>query len=200
LFPNTLKVLSPADKDTALTEEGGNWASVIRALEKSSEGRAALERINDAMRSVIPSFQDVTVTALGGYLVPKFRFGADGEFDPQQLSDGTLRIYGLLLALYQLPAPALLVIEEPEQTVHPGVLSVLADAMREASENTQIIVTTHSPHLVDQFEPEQIRVATLENGVTHVAPIKAAQIKAVKRRLMSLEEFMLAEGLQPERP
>jgi predicted ATPase len=140
------------------------------------------------------------VKTVGSYLVPQFRFSANGqatEFDPAQLSDGTLRVFGMLLALYQVPAPPLLVLEEPEQNIHPGVLSVLADALREASESTQIIVTTHSPHFVDQFSPEEIRVATLSNGWTRISPIKATQIEAVKRQLISLEEFMLAEGLQP---
>lgn len=200
IYPNTLRHLSSPDKDTSLAEDGTNWASVIKALKRSSRGRAALERIFEAMRTVVPTFEEVAVKTVGSYLVPQFRFSSNGqltEFDPAQLSDGTLRVFGILLALYQVPAPTLLVLEEPEQTVHPGVLSVLADALREASETTQIIVTTHSPHFVDQFSPEEIRVATLSNGWTKISPIKATQVEAVKNQLISLEEFMLAEGLQP---
>ncbi len=201
IYPNTLKEPALPNQDSTLSEDGKNWASVIKAMKRSSRGRTAFERINEAMGSAIPGFRDVAVSSVGSYLVPRFRFDIDGqiaEFDPVQLSDGTLRIFGILLALYQPVTPALLVIEEPEQTVHPGVLGVLADAIREASETTQIIITTHSPHLVDHFQPEEVRVATLSHGVTTVAPIKATQVEAVKRRLMSLEEFMLAEGLQPE--
>ena len=199
LYPNTLRTPSSPDKDTELAEDGSNWASVIKALKRTVRGRAALDRITEAMASVIPTFKEVTVQTVGSYLVPRFRFESPGQvtdFDPVQMSDGTLRIFGILLALYQVPPPALLVIEEPEQTVHPGVLGVLADAMREASENTQIIVTTHSPHFVDRFAPEEIRVATLVDGATRIAPVKASQVEAVKRRQMSLQEFMLAEGLQ----
>jgi predicted ATPase len=135
-------------------------------------------------------------------LVPNFRFSLRGKdtvtFDPVQLSDGTLRIFGMLLAIYQSPAPRLLVIEEPEQTVHPGVLGVLADAFKEAAEATQIIITTHSPHLVDYFRPEDVRVVSLQEGLTTVERVRKTQVEAVKRRLMSLQEFMLAEGLQGE--
>jgi predicted ATPase len=201
IYPNTLKEPSLPNQDSALAEDGRNWASVIKAMKRSARGKAAFERIVEAMVSVMPDFQDVSVSSVGSYLVPHFRFKSGTqttEFDPVQLSDGTLRIFRILLALYQPSTPELLVIEEPEQTVHPGVLSVLANAIREASEASQIIVTTHSPHFVDHFEPEEVRVATLVNGVTRVAPIKATQMEAVKRRLMSLEEFMLAEGLQPE--
>jgi predicted ATPase len=201
IYPNTLKAPAVPDQDTVLAEEGTNWASVIKAMKRTPNGRTAFERITEAMAAVIPSFKDVGVSSVGSYLVPRFRFDVDGqltEFDPVQLSDGTLRVFGILLALHQPVKPSLLVIEEPEQTVHPGVLGVIADAVREASETTQIIITTHSPHLVDHFQPEEVRVASMVNGLTTIAPIKAAQVEAVKRRLMSLEEFMLAEGLLPE--
>lgn len=204
IYPNRLREPSTPDKDKVLSEDGRNWASVLKALRRTPRGKEALDRVFEAMRVVVPSFQDVTVSAVGSYLVPLFRFatGPQGkdkvEFDPVQLSDGTLRIFGILLALYQVPAPKLLVIEEPEQAVHPGVLGVLADAFREASESTQIIVTTHSPHFIDHFEPEEVRVVTLESGLTKVARVKSTQLQAVKRKLMSMQDFMLAEGLLPE--
>ena len=202
LYPNMLREPASPDKDKVLTEDGRNWASVIKALRRTVRGRAALDRVHEAMKGVIPAFQDVAVTTVGSYLVPRFKFslGANDtvEFDPVQLSDGTLRIFGILLALYQVPPPKLLVIEEPEQTVHPGVLGVLVDAFREAAESTQIIVTTHSPHFIDHFEPEQVRVVTLQNGTTTVSRVKKTQLEAVKRRLMSMQDFMLAEGLLPE--
>ena len=202
IYPNRLREPSSPDKDKVLSEDGRNWASVIKTLRRTPRGRDSLDRVFEAMKIVIPSFQEVAVSTVGNYLVPRFRFAMGAkdkvEFDPVQLSDGTLRIFGILLALYQLPAPELLVIEEPEQAVHPGVLGVLADAFREASERTQIIVTTHSPHFVDHFEPEQVLVVTLEDGHTRVSKVKSTQLEAVKRRLMSMQDFMLAEGLLPE--
>ncbi len=205
LYPNTLRRLSPPTKEDGLVEDGSNWASVVRALKRSKPGRQALERIAEVMRVTVPGYLDISVETAGSYLVPRIsirgsREGQDKEqrFDPVQLSDGTLRVFGILLALYQQPPPALLVIEEPEQTVHPGVLPALAEACKEASERTQIIVTTHSPHLVDQFDPDQIRVAWMNDGLTRISPIRTAQVESVKRRLMSLQEYMLAEGLQPE--
>ena len=204
IYPNRLREPNTPDKDKVLSEDGRNWASVLKALRRTPRGKDALDRVFEAMRVAVPSFQDVTVSAVGSYLVPLFRctVGSQGkdrvEFDPVQLSDGTLRIFGILLALYQVPAPKLLVIEEPEQAVHPGVLGVLADAFREASESTQIIVTTHSPHFIDHFQPEEVRVVSLEAGLTKVAGVKATQLQAVKRKVMSMQDFMLAEGLLPE--
>lgn len=206
LYPTTLRELKAPDSEIALREDGSNWASVVRAAKKTAKGRQNLERINEMMRLVLPDFLDMTITTAGSYLVPNFKFGEAGNktthrvFDPVQLSDGTLRIYGILLSLYQTPSPPLLVIEEPEQTVHPGVLAMLAEAFKEVSERTQIIVTTHSPQLVDHFEPENIRVATMINGETKIAPIKKSQQLAVQQGLIGLGEFMAAEGLYPELP
>lgn len=202
IYPRGLREPSSPDKDKVLSEDGRNWASVIKTLRRTARGKEALDRIFEAMKAVIPSFQDVAVSTVGSYLVPRFRFATGNrdkvDFDPVQLSDGTLRIFGILLALYQVPAPKLLVVEEPEQAVHPGVLGVLADAFREAAERTQIIITTHSPHFIDHFGPDEVRVVTLEDGATRVSKVKATQLEAVKRRLMSMQDFMLAEGLLPE--
>lgn len=204
LYPITLRQLTTPDKDASLREDGSNWASVIRAAKRSAKGKKSLERIYEMMQVVLPDFREVTVSTVGGYLVPKFHFGtspADSRaFDPVQLSDGTLRIFGILLSLYQSPAPTLMVVEEPEQTVHPGVLSMLAEAFKEVSEVTQVIVTTHSPQLIDHFSPDNVRVVTMNSGLTEIAPIKHSQQEAVKQGLMGLGEFMAAEGLQPMQP
>ena len=203
IYPNTLKKPALPDRDTALMESGENWASVIKALKRSPKGRDALEQIYDSMRAVLPTFEDVGIQTIGSYLVPLFNFRGEGKknitgFDPVQLSDGTLRLFGILLAAYQLPRPSLLVIEEPEQTIYPGALGVLADVFKEIGQTTQVIITTHSPHLVQYFSPEQIRVATMHLGLTAIRPIHPHQMEAVHEGLLSLEEFMTGEGLRPD--
>lgn len=203
IYPNTLKKPALPDRDTQLMESGDNWASVIKALKRSPKGRDALERIYDAMRAVLPTFDEVSIQTVGSYLVPLFKFRVEGEsalasFDPVQLSDGTLRLFGILLAAYQLPRPKLLVIEEPEQTIYPGALAVLADVFKEIGRSTQVLITTHSPHLVQFFEPSQIRVAAMHKGVTQIRPIHPHQMEAVNEGLLSLEEFMTTEGLRPD--
>ena len=196
IYPNILK--KPANPDrsqSALEESGENWATVIKSAKP-----ATMERIYEAMRAVLPDFRHVKVETVGSYLIPRFFFASGKEtiaFDPIQLSDGTLRLFGILLAAYQQPPPRLLVIEEPEQTIYPGALAVLADVFSEISETTQVIITTHSPHLISHFTPDQIRVAYLQNGLTQIANIHPHQMEAIHEGLMSLGEFMATEGLQP---
>ena len=186
---------NPGRSQSALEESGKNWATVIKSAKP-----ATMERIYEAMRAVLPDFRHVKVETVGSYLIPRFFFASGEEtiaFDPVQLSDGTLRLFGLLLAAYQQPRPRLLVIEEPEQTIYPGAQAVLADVFSEISETTQVIITTHSPHLISHFTPDQIRVAYLQNGLTQIANIHPHQMEAIHEGLMSLGELMVMEGLQP---
>ncbi len=203
IYPNTLRNPTRPDTSRALKESGENWASILKSLRKSGKGKQSIDRIMEMMQVVLPSLQEVNVKSAGGYLVPKFllKEGANTsahEFDPVQLSDGTLRIFGILLSLYQNPPPPLLALEEPEQTIHPAMLALLSEAFRETSQQTQIFITSHSPHFVDYFDPEEIRVVSMKDGKTQVSPIHPAQIETVKDNLMSLQELMVAEGLLPE--
>jgi len=202
IYPNTLRQPAPPDTDPILKENGANWASILRNMKKTSRGKQAWEQVREMMQVVMPQLEDISPLAVGGFILPRFKVReASGEvhqFDPSQISDGTLRILGILLALYQTPHPSLMVIEEPEQTVNPALLAVLADAFRECSERTQLLITSHSPHLVDLFPTENIRVVTMQNGETRIAKIRASQQEAIKEHLLSLEQIMAAEGLQPE--
>lgn len=203
IYPNTLREPARPNIDRVLKENGENWASVLKSLRKTSKGKQSFERIMEMMQVVVPSLKEVNVKSVGGFLVPQFRFSDDinakaHDFDPVQLSDGTLRVFGILLSLYQNPPPPFLAIEEPEQTIHPAMLAVLAEAFREVSEQTQIFVTSHSPHFVDYFDPDEIRVVFMKQGKTHITGIHHAQLEAIKENLMSLKELMSAEGLLPE--
>lgn len=202
IYPNTLRQPAPPDTDPILKENGANWASVLRNLKKTSRGKQAWEQVREMMYVVMPQLEDINPKAVGGFVLPRFKVReTSGEvhyFDPSQISDGTLRVLGILLALYQTPHPSLMVIEEPEQTVNPALLALLADAFREVSERTQLLITSHSPHLIDCFDPENILVATMKNGETRLSPIRASQREAVKEHLLTLEQIMSSEGLLPE--
>lgn len=205
LYPNTLRDANLFRKHSEkhLLEGGENWVSVLHSMQSTPEGQAALAQIYAALRVVMPAFDRLEIVEAGSFLIPQFWLHADKAgvaacLEPEQLSDGTLRLFGILLAAYQIPRPSLLIIEEPEQTIYPGALSLLADVFKEISGTTQVIITTHSPHLVQQFAPDQIRVATMQDGVTQIRNIHPHQKEAVEEGLLSLEEFMTQGGLQPD--
>lgn len=205
LYPNVLRDANRFRKrqDKHLLENGENWMSVLHAMQSTVEGQVALEQVYAALRIVMPAFDRIEIVEAGNFLIPRFLLNANNadtalDLEPEQLSDGTLRLFGILIAAYQIPRPSLLIIEEPEQTIYPGALSLLADVFKEISGTTQVIITTHSPHLVQQFAPDQIRVATMQDGVTQIRKIHPHQKEAVEEGLLSLEEFMTKGGLQPD--
>ena len=115
-----------------------------------------IAEINNTLGRVVPGMEKLVVQQSGGYLIVKLWHKSSSHrdqglwFDLSQESDGTVRLLGVLTAFYQEGPASLIGVEEPELTIHPGALAVLADVMVEASSRTQVVATTHSPDLIDR--------------------------------------------------
>lgn len=90
--------------------------------------------------------------------------GSDAYFNAHALSDGTLRFMCLATLLLQPNLPAVIIIDEPELGLHPYAITVLAGLLRQASEQSQVIVSTQSVPLVNQFRPEDIVIVDRKDG------------------------------------
>jgi len=103
-------------------------------------------------------------------------FFSEGDFSvpATRLSDGTLRYLCLLAILCDPEPPPLICIEEPELGLHPDILPKLADLLVQASQRTQLIVTTHSDLLVDAMteHPEAVVVCEKHDGKTEMRRLK----------------------------
>ncbi len=201
IYPNSLREPQKPGNDYPLDERGQNLASVLRSLQQNHDSYALL---NDALGRVVEGVRSYTVRPIGGFLVTRLQHTAmEGgrrgpAFDLSQESDGTLRMLGILTALYQEPARSILTIEEPELTIHPGALGVLCDVILEASARSQVIVTTHSPDLIDRFPTNSLRVVDKHDGVTRVGSVSDDQRDVIARHLFSPGELLRIEGLQRE--
>jgi predicted ATPase len=87
-------------------------------------------------------------------------------FYMHQLSEGTLRFLWLITLLQSRDLTAVTLIDEPEVSLHPELLQLLAHAMREASKRTQLIVATHSDRLIRFLEPREVLACDSEDGLT----------------------------------
>jgi predicted ATPase len=116
------------------------------------------------------------------------------------MSDGTLRALALLVALFQ-PATRdhapLIGIEEPEVALHPAAAGVLFDALTRASHTTQLLVTSHSPDLLDHpgLQAAQLRVVELREGVTHIGQPNPVIKDAIQEQLYTGGELLRTNGL-----
>ena len=93
---------------------------------------------------------------------------SDYPFLASHLSDGTLRFICLATVLLQPDPPDLILIDEPELGLHPYALNILADLIKSASTKSQIVISTQSVSLVNQFEVEDILVVDRYNGETTI--------------------------------
>jgi predicted ATPase len=195
IFPNTIREPQRLSNTVPMEENAENLGAIIKkGFDRVDPG--SMERLREDVRLLMPGVSDVGVDAVGGYLVVKLKHDAiagDPWIDLSMESDGAIRLLALVVALYQQPYLPVIGIEEPELTAHPDALAVLADMINEAARRSQVIVTTHSPDLIDFLTDyrttESLRVVELSGGVTTVRPVGDNQVKAVKKHLFSPGEL-----------
>ena len=105
--------------------------------------------------------------------------GSDDHFDVSSLSDGTLRFIALATLLLQPESlrPPVILLDEPELGLHPYAITLLASLVRQASVNTQLVLATQSPLLLDHFEPEDVLVADRAGGETRLSRLDSTSLK-----------------------
>ncbi|MDB6116427.1 MAG: Recombination protein [Verrucomicrobiaceae bacterium] len=201
LEPRLIQELQKPDAGLSLKGDGSNLASVLKSMSD-----ATLDRLCQLLGSVVPAVTRVVPVKHGKSLTLKFtqtwrtEGGGEDEISHEAfaMSDGTMRLVGILGAFLQSARPSVIALEEPESTIHPEALSTLLDLIQGFSSDSQVIVTTHSPDLLDckWIEPENIRVATWNNGVTRIEKLDTASTQTLKQHLMGAGEMMRTEGLQ----
>lgn len=201
IFPNTIRAPQSVSRSSELENDGKNIASVIKQMTGTSKKNR--DRIIKSLRAVLPQLQNIAVRSAAGYYVPVFVVSDSSEesheLNMSQISDGTLRMLGILTALHQPNAPKKIAIEEPEQMIHPALLTVVRDAAHEfvrGDENRQVFLTTHSSELMDLFDVDDIVAVEYFNGSTRSGKISNRQREVVKSGLMTLGDLVLAEDLE----
>ena len=155
--------------DIYVSPSGENLALVLHNLINDSIDFE--EEINRAAKAIRPDSQKIR-TALTGLLSLTVQWKVSGIAEPfrlDELSDGTVRMLCWATILRSHKLPSLIVIEEPEVGIHPAWLKVLAEWIKLASERTQVIITTHSPDLLDCFTDrlENVYVFNQKQGDPH---------------------------------
>jgi predicted ATPase len=159
----------PAGLDSSqLDEDTRNLAQVLKAWRDRGD-QASFRRLVELMSKFYQPITDVDAELLGTHLRIMIKEeGLRSRTTAARLSDGTLRWLTLLTILLQPTPPPVICLEEPELGLHPDIIPTLADLLREASERSQLILTTHSSILVDAFsdQPDAICVCEKVEGST----------------------------------
>jgi len=164
----TAKIKQPCNinDNQHLREDGGNLAAYLFALQSTNS--KDFKRLEMLIRSVAPYFErfDLKPDRINSDIIRLEWKEKDSDtyFNAKHLSDGTLRFIALATLLLQPEAPQVIIIDEPELGLHPFAINKLAGLIKKASANTQIIISTQSVNLVDNFEPEDIITVDREDG------------------------------------
>jgi predicted ATPase len=208
LNPDRIRDLQAPDPGHLLARDGSNIASVLSVLEQNAP--QTKRRVEEYLGKVVPGISSVGVKAVGPKETIEFRQQVAGSKHPWRflaanMSDGTLRALGVLVAVFQSsngtqPDVPLVGIEEPEVALHPGAAGVLVDSLREAGRHTQIVVTSHSPDLLDDesLETDFILAVEAEAGVTKVGPLHPTARAALQDRLYTAGELLRLDQLKPD--
>ena len=208
LSPEAIRDLQPPDPGDLLARDGSNVASVLWSLDtRSPEFK---RRIEEYLGKIVPGIAGVDRRAVGPRETLMFRQEVRGAVHPwhfaaSSMSDGTLRAFGVLTALFQgaghgEPNRRLIGIEEPEVALHPAAAGVLIDCLRDAADHAQILVTSHSPDLLDDDEigEDSIFAVVAEHGETRIGPLDEVGRSALRDHLYTAGELLRMNQLEPD--
>lgn len=184
-----VKRLASIHDNSSLRGDASNLAPVLLRLRESAPDQYRL--IIRTIQQVAPFFRDFVLRpTLGNGEKVRLEWeqqGSDYPFLPHQLSDGTLRFICLATLLLQPELPSTVLIDEPELGLHPYAVGILAGLIRSASTRTQVIVSTQSVSLVDEFEPEDLLVVEHRDQATTMKRMSVEQLEGW------LNEYTLGE-------
>ncbi|WP_307808016.1 AAA family ATPase [Streptomyces oryzae] len=171
-----------------LDDDAANLADFLNELQRDQD---AWESLLKDVRAIIPQIEDIVVrpSSVDRVKISLKERGLRGLTSLKDASFGTVRLLSLLALFHDPHPPALTCIEEIDHGIHPHGLELLAHRIREASDRTQFLVTTHSPVFVNQLTPEEIVICERsEDGSSRVPAIDTETIHEI---------IEASEGLPP---
>lgn len=172
-------------QNSFLSESLDNLGLILNVLANTPKTKKS---ILDHLRKLYPGIDDYNVH-IQGNTVQIFLHEGDFTIPATRLSDGTLRYLCLLAILCHPDPPPVICIEEPEIGMHPDILPTIAELLKDASQRTQLFVTTHSDILVDALSdtPESVVVCEKVDGATQMTRLDKDELS------VWLEKYRLGE-------
>ena len=205
LNPDKIRDFQVPDSGDMLFRDGRNLTSVFKQLPPTVK-----QDIEEYLTIIVPGVRGVEIEKFGGKETLAFRQNVVGDKHPwrflaNNMSDGTLRLLGILVVLFQgnhgtQKRVSLVGIEEPEIAMHPAMVGALLDEFRHAAHKAQVIITTHSPDLLEDkhLDVDSILAVEAHDGNTVIAPVDDVSKSVVHDKLFTIGELLSRDQLQPD--
>jgi predicted ATPase len=201
--PEAIRGLQAPNPGVMLATDGRNLASVIGTLKDFDPG--PYQRIQDYLSTIAEEVKSCEAVQYGEYETVRFELRGLAEdetveFDAASMSDGTLRALASLAAVFQSSRwfhPSVVGIEEPETALHPAAMRALVDALDDATQRTQVLLTTHSADLLSgrDVNPGQVLVVRNRGGKTYITPVDPASREIIQKELYTLADLQRMDKL-----
>lgn len=190
--PKLSKKATPITGQAELVANAGNLSIVLKNIISNREKK---RKFNNLIRELLPFIDDLSVQKLTDKsLIFQMReiYAADRYLPAFMLSDGTININALLIALY-FEDKLLTIIEEPDRNLHPYLISKVVNMIKDASNKRQIVITTHNPEIIKHIELNDILLVTRdEDGYSRISRIaEKEEIKIFLKNEMGVEELFI---------
>ncbi|MFP4192912.1 MAG: AAA family ATPase [Candidatus Hydrogenedentota bacterium] len=214
--PRMLAIPSAFDKNRRFTLDRSGFGLPTCIDDILGDSRKNFGAIEQGLRSFFPELEEIVLTQEEGFHFPPqsrgekpkdpgkglaFRFShMEGTVPAAHASDGLLLMLGYLTLLHMPKewTPTLLLVEEPENAIHPrrlqDVIGMLRDLIKR-HEGTQVIMTTHSPYLVDLFEPQEVTLCLKgDDGAVTAHNLSKSELVEEQMRIFTLGEIWSGQG------
>lgn len=191
---SAIRELALPDTSSTLSKGAENIANLVDRAKYHHK-----MKLNRYLRNINPIIQDFRKRKFGKMQAVHFTMRNNRYYlYPDNMSDGTLRAFALLVAIFQdewenVPKLSLICIEEPETGLHPAAASVMIDAITEASKATQIIITTHSADILENVNPDVTNIiytSINKDNSTKFSTISAETMEIIRKGLYNPGELL----------
>ena len=195
--PKLPKKATPITGKAELEEDGSNLSIILKSITENKEKKRKLFNL---VKDLLPFVENLDVEKFADksllFKLKESYFKA--QYLPASLiSDGTINMTALIVALYFEKKP-FVIIEEPERNIHPSLISKVVEMMKDASQKKQIVVTTHNPEFVKYAGLENILLVYRDkDGFSLISrPADKEEVKSFLKNDIGIEELYIQNLLE----
>ncbi|MDO8873499.1 MAG: AAA family ATPase [Methanoregula sp.] len=176
----------------ALDEDAGNLALVVKTIIEDPEKK---RKFSNLLHDTLPFVEDFSVQKfmdVSLILTLRERYARSYDLPATSISDGTITIFALIIALYFEDKP-FIIIEEPVSHIHPFLVARVMAMMKESSERKQLMITTHSTEVVKHVSPKDILLISRDSeGFSVISrPADKEEVRTFLKNEIGIEELFV---------